>query len=229
MPEPFEPLRETLLRAGLAPAHVRRYVRELSEHVTDLVGEELTAGRSLAEARAAARARLGADEALTGAMLAQPALRSWTGRAPWATLVVGPILLLALAWILACLGIAVLFGVSGANGFAQPPAWLAPAGAALLDLVQVGGPLLIGSGVALLGARQRSRLFWPLLGCVVVAFLGGSLHWHALWPVAGSSARGLSIGFGDFQWSRTLAIGALSLAVASAVYGMARGRTATAA
>jgi len=229
MLEPFESLREALLRAGVAPAHVRRYVRELSEHFSDLAGEELKAGRSLAEARAAARARLGADEALAGAMLAEPSLRSWTGRAPWATLVLGPILLLALAWTLAGLGILLLFGLPDANGLYQPPAWLAPAGTALLDLFQVGGPLLIGSGVALLSARQRSRLIWPLLGCVAVAFLGASLHWHAQWPVAGSPERSFSMGFMGFQWSHSLALGSFSLTVVGAVYWMARRRTLAAA
>ena len=85
MPEPFESLRETLLRAGLAPAHVRRYLRELSEHFSDLVCEALETGLGLTEARTAARARLGVDEALAGAMLAERSLRSWTGRAPWTT------------------------------------------------------------------------------------------------------------------------------------------------
>jgi hypothetical protein len=228
MPEPFEALRETLLHAGVAPTHVRRYVRELSEHVADIVGEEQEAGRSPAEAAAAARARLGADEALAEAMLAQPSLRSWTGRAPWAMLVALPAALLVLAWIFVSLGVLVLMGwPPDANGAPQPPAWLPqawlePAGTALLNLVQVGGPLVIGSGVALLGARQRSRPVWPLLGCLAVACLGASLHWYALWPVAGSPERSLGIGFGEFRWSRSLGMGSFSLAVAVAVYWTAR-------
>ena len=173
----------------MAPVHVRRYLRELSEHFSDLVGEERKAGRSPDEARAAARARLGADEALAEAMLAQPALRSWTGRAPWATLVIGPFLLLVLAWIVpALLAVLVMwhrstFSIPGL----RPPAWLPPVDEALFNLVQFGGPLLIGCGIALLGARQRSRVIWPLLGCVVIAFFGDSLHWAAHWPTAVSA------------------------------------------
>ena len=229
MPEPFEALRETLLHAGVAPLHVRRYVRELAEHAADIEAEEREAGRSPADAAAAARARLGADEALAGAMLAQPSLRSWTGRAPWAMLVVGPTALLVLAWIVVSLGVLLLMGwPPDANGQPQPPswlpqAWLEPGGTALLTLVQVGGPLLIGSAVAALGARQRSRPVWPLLGCVAVACLGASLHWTALWPVAGSPERSLSIGFRGFEWSRSLGLGALSLAIAATVYWAARG------
>ena len=55
MPEPFEPMGETLLRGGVAPVHVRRYRRELSDHLGDLVVEALTTGHSPAEAKAGAR------------------------------------------------------------------------------------------------------------------------------------------------------------------------------
>ena len=48
-------LRERLLRAGVAPRHVRRYVTELEEHLSDLRAEEEHAGRSKAEAEQAAR------------------------------------------------------------------------------------------------------------------------------------------------------------------------------
>ena len=91
----------------------------------------------------------------------------------------------------------------------------------MLDLVQVAAPLLIGSGVALLGAQQRSRAIWPLLGCLAVAYFGGGLIWGAHWPAAGAQHSYLTIGF---RWSRSLAMGSLSLAVAAAVYGMARRR-----
>lgn len=245
MPEPFEPLRETLLRGGVAPVHVRRYLRELSEHLSDLADEEREAGRGPEEAQAAACARLGADEALAGAMLAEPSLRSWTGRAPWATLVVGPFLPLILAWILAALGIVLIVVGSprGASGHPLPPAWLPPFGAALLDLVQVGGPLLIVSWVALLGARQRSRPIWPLLGCLAVALIGATLVWSAHWPAANPRdplrpvGWSLSMGFRGAHdpflrdatfsftgWSQGLPLIALSLAVAAAVYWTTRRR-----
>jgi hypothetical protein len=250
MPEPFEPLRETLLHAGVAPTHVRRYLRELSEHYADLVDEELEAGRSPEGAKAAARTRLGADETLAAAMLAEPSLRSWTGRAPWATLVIGPFLLLVLAWILGCVGVILLVG-HPADASRLPP-WLAwwpvewlpreraaRLATALLDLVQAGGPLLIVSWVALHSARQRSRLIWPSLGCVIVALVGSSLFWTANWPAIDPRdplhrvSWSLSMGFRGYgwnhvfslaDWSHGLPLLASSLAVAAAVYWMARGR-----
>ncbi|MGZ3275076.1 MAG: hypothetical protein ACXU82_17105 [Caulobacteraceae bacterium] len=223
MPGPFEPLRETLLRSGVAPLHVRRYVSELSDHFSDIVDEELKTGRSLGQARASARARLGSDAALADAMLAEPSLRSWTGRAPWATLVVGPAVLLSLAWLVPLLCIALEVGwVPGADSRPLAPEWLPAIGSAVLDLVQVAGPLLIGSGVALLAARQRSRPIWPLLGCVLVAFIGAGLVWKAIWPVAGVRQGGLAV---CFHWSHSLSVGSVSLAVAAGAYWMARRRT----
>jgi hypothetical protein len=220
MPEPFELLRERLLRSGVAPVHVRGFVHELSDHFADIVDEQLRAGRSLDAARAAARSRLGSDEALAEAMLAEPALRSWTGRAPWATLVIGPAVLLFLAWIVPLLLIALRVGwMPGETGQPLAPAWMPVIGGAVLNLVQNAGPLLIGAGVAMLGAHQRSRLIWPMLGCVVVAFFGAGLAWRAHWPVAGSRQGDLAV---CFHWSHSLSLGSLSLAVAAAAYWMAR-------
>jgi hypothetical protein len=52
----FVVLREELLRAGVAPRHVRRLLMELQVHYELLVDEELTCGNTvLAAARAAAR------------------------------------------------------------------------------------------------------------------------------------------------------------------------------
>jgi hypothetical protein len=185
-------------------------VRELSEHVCDLVGEELEDGKPADEAQVAARLRLGADDALAGAMLAEPSLRSWTGRAPWATLLIGPILLLAMTWFVAILSLRPL-----------PLSWNAPVGGTVLDMVQVAAPLLIASGVALLGARQRSRLIWPMLGCAAVAYFGGGLVWSAHWTVPGARGGYLAV---SFHWGHSLVMGSLSLAIAAAVYRKALAR-----
>ena len=62
----FHELRERLLRDGVAPRHVRRYLGELTDHFADLTAEEQQAGRNLAEAKSAALERLGkTDTSLT--------------------------------------------------------------------------------------------------------------------------------------------------------------------
>jgi hypothetical protein len=66
MPKPFHQLRERLLRAGVAPRHVRRYLTELDEHLADLMAEEEAAGRSRADAETAAILRLGTWTILPG-------------------------------------------------------------------------------------------------------------------------------------------------------------------
>jgi hypothetical protein len=219
MPEPFEPLRETLLRAGVAPAQVRRYMLELSDHFSDLVGEELAGGKTHAEAEAGAYTRLGADEALADAMLAERSLQSWTGRAPWMTLLVGPIALLVLAWLIPLRGFALLLRHLDVNPPAQP-AWLPDAADAVFGFIQVAAPVLIVAMVALLGDRQRSRLAWPVLGCLTVAYVGGGLVWGAHWPAAGT--RGFFTI--TFRWANSLAVGSLSLALAAVIYRKSLGR-----
>jgi hypothetical protein len=62
-------LRERLLRAGVAPRHVRRYLTELADHLADLRREEESTGLSRAEAEAAALARLGTMDDLANAMI----------------------------------------------------------------------------------------------------------------------------------------------------------------
>jgi hypothetical protein len=237
MPEPFESLRERLLRSGVAPVHVRRYLGELNDHLADLADEETKAGRTALEVKAAARTRLGGDEALAGAMLAQPSLRSWTGRAPWATLVIGPFLLVILTWLVAALGIVAVLLLSPRQGvYHIPLPWLPAFATALFDLAQFAAPLLIGVGVAVLAARQRTHPLWPLVGCLVIALFGNSLFWVAQWPTnAPHDPRAhdvsLSVGvrgaphiflpggtFNFADWSHGLPLVALSLAVAAAVY-----------
>ena len=83
----FDALRETLLKGGFAPRHVRRYVRELDEHLDDLTAQQRQAGYDAEDAAIRARARLGNNTELACAMLEQKRFRSLAARAPWA---VGP-------------------------------------------------------------------------------------------------------------------------------------------
>ena len=81
----FESLRESLLKSGIAPRHVRRYVRELDEHLDDLAAQQREAGYDAEDATIRARAKLGSDTELAGAMLDQPGMRSWPARLPWSS------------------------------------------------------------------------------------------------------------------------------------------------
>ena len=93
MPKPFNELRERLLWAGVAPRHVKRYLKELTDHLTDLRAEEERAGRTRQDAEAAALARLGSVDDLTNAMIRRRQFQSWSVRAPWATFGILPMAL----------------------------------------------------------------------------------------------------------------------------------------
>src|SRR5664279_2416297 len=101
MLRPFNELCERLLRAGVAPRHVRRYLAELADHLADLKAEEERAGRSPQDAESAALARLGNMDDLARAMIEQPQFQAWSARTPWAVFGVAPLLALAGAWFAA--------------------------------------------------------------------------------------------------------------------------------
>jgi len=95
MAEPFRELRERLLRAGVAPRHVRRYVNELSDHFADLTAEEQGAGRTRTEAERTALVRLGGMQNLANAMIEQRQFQSWSTRVPRVTFGIAPVTFLA--------------------------------------------------------------------------------------------------------------------------------------
>lgn len=178
---PFRELRERLLRAGVAPRHVRRYLAELSDHLADLTAEEERSGLSRADAKSAALARLGDTDRLAAAMLDKPQLRSWTARAPWAAFGLAPLCLLAAAYCLACAWLWI-----GWHAFL--PNADSPFGAAVqgpIDGLQnlyfqagkflyITAPLLAGWAIALVAARQRLRAAWPLVSWTLVAWMGAT-------------------------------------------------------
>ncbi len=177
----FYELRERLLRAGVAPRQVRRYLTELGEHLADLRTEEEGAGCSAVDAEAAALTRLGAADDLARAIIAQRQFRSWSVRAPWAIFGVAPLVLLAGAYLLACFilwsGWKIFLPDAGmpfvrVDGFA---AVYFGAGRLLYFLA----PILVGWGVAWIAARQRLKAAWPTVGLALLAFIGAAARVHA--------------------------------------------------
>jgi hypothetical protein len=58
----FDALKERLLRAGIGPRRVRRYLAELTDHLAELTAQEEAAGDRPAEAATRARILLGSDD-----------------------------------------------------------------------------------------------------------------------------------------------------------------------
>jgi hypothetical protein len=198
MSRPFPELRERLLRAGVAPRYVRRYLRELGDHLADLRAEEERAGRSPADAESAAFARLGGMDDLAKAVIERRQFQSWCARAPWAIYAVVPTLFLAAAWCVA--GCMLWYGwkifLPGASTpFIRIDGWREILYFNVGRLFYFGAPIFVGWGVALIAARQRSKCMWPAIGSILIALIGGMAQVHASGPVAPSGAGQVSIGF----------------------------------
>jgi hypothetical protein len=185
MPKPLNELSERLLRAGVAPRHVRRYLTELAEHLADLRAEEECA-RSRVEAQSAALARLGTMDDLANAMIKQRKFQSWSARAPWAILGLAPLVFLAAAYFVA--GLYLWCGWKIFLPAADTPFGSRPTGpiyefANLYfqagKLYYFAAPILVGWGVALVAVRQRLRAVWPAVGLVLIAWMGGTAQIHA--------------------------------------------------
>jgi hypothetical protein len=173
----FDELRERLLRAGIAPRHVRRYLGELRDHFEDLVREETANGVSRSAAEAKARARLGNNDDLAEVMLARPDLRSVMARYPWAVFGVAPVLL-----IFAVIATALLTEVGViemVSPFVPHPTvverqWFVFAIAVWNTAATYVAPLAIAAFLCIAGLRQRMSPTWIFAGivsaCVVGAF-----------------------------------------------------------
>jgi len=187
LPTPFPALRETLLRAGIAPRHVRRYLSELTDHLADLTAEEQSQGLSPSDARAAALTRLGSLKTLADAMTSQPRLHSLSARAPWAVFSLTPLLLLAALWLISLcllrLGWHLFMPVAntpfGSEPF--PHTFLDPHNIYFqLDrALYLGGPILAGWYMAFTAARQRVNTLWPILSLALLTLLAATSHVQA--------------------------------------------------
>jgi len=171
----LDELREKLLREGVKPGVVGRYLAELEDHLDDL-GQTRT--------REEALRRLGSADALVAAMLAQPGVRSWTARAPWATLALGPLLGFVFLCFLPTLALYL-----GAREFAADKDWPLAVARFLVTFNEYVLPILVGWLAVIIALRQRAGLAWLLTGAVLIALLGGGLIEHI-------NLRGNNFGFG---------------------------------
>jgi hypothetical protein len=178
-------LRERLLRAGVAPRHVRRYLSELRDHLADLRAEEERAGRSRAEAESAALVRLGGMDDLAKAMIEQRQFQSWSVRAPWAMFSVAPLLGLAGAYFVACFILwsgwkMFLPGTDTPFGSRMSPIYsLENIYFQTGKMIYFTAPILVGWGVDLLAIRQRLKAAWPAVGLVLIAWMGATARIQA--------------------------------------------------
>lgn len=194
MPKPFEGLRDRLLRAGMAPCHVNRYLAELAEHLTDLFEDERRCGAGH-DAAARALARLGTDDALAEAMICRPRLRSWSARIPWVAYFLAPYSVLSMGLglsVLMVIGIVEAYRPEG-GGHPILPFWFSGLMAADSIAVTILLPVLLGWFIAVQAMRQRVSWFWPVVGLAMIAIVGGSLELKVILPTMPGQSGDLDI------------------------------------
>lgn len=214
----FEALAERLLEAGIAPRHVRRTVRELDDHLDDLIAMQETRGYTGEDADLRARALLGPDDELAAAVTAQRRFRSLTSRAPW--LVFGLLPPVVVAAGLVALGV----GLGMASGLlhrppAEPlPSWCGPFVTYFCSVANFGiGPLAAAFLVAT-ALRQRVSWRWSALGAGLTALFSALTTLSIAMPHAGRRGE-VSVGMGNnLPVDVALSRFALTVLVALALY-----------
>jgi hypothetical protein len=172
----FHELTERLLRAGVAPSHVQRYVRELRDHYTDLYQAEQARGMPPAAADQAARSKLGSDDALVESVLAQPALRSISSRYPALMYGVAPLLGWLVFGTLAVLALQNLAFLYMDALLARVPLARLLRGIEIFAVTLVRlVPLLLSAAVLWSAARRRASARWPITGVVLLISAAASI------------------------------------------------------
>ncbi|QDZ10958.1 hypothetical protein [Devosia ginsengisoli] len=187
MPDQLENLRETLLRAGTSPAHVRRYLRELSEHRDDLYDHLRQQGFRAQAARNEADRRLGSADALLLPMLADPRFRSRAARWPALFYIVLPLACQAGLVVAFTLVLLLVAGTSLRPIIADLGSGLA--------LLLLAAPVLIAWLTLLAAHRRRASRRWPIVGAVCGAAFAAALQLGVTLPAPDVHGQiGLSLG-----------------------------------
>jgi hypothetical protein len=214
----FAGLSRRLLRAGVAPRHVKRLTAELEAHFADIVAELRSAGRSQAESESQAAIRLGTEDVLAANIIARPELQSWARQWPRLAFVLLPLLALPLQFVLSMLAAVGVFnfstrilGLTALHASAVP--WVVGA----LQTYGVWIAPMLTAGVAcFLAARRGAPALWPIVGSALIALAGASTNAGFEWSPAvprGALSGGIGLRFPDvgtatsFRAALTLLIG----------------------
>lgn len=209
--------RRRLLRAGVAPRHVHRLMRELRDHRDDL---EAVGSAELAAAQ------LGSVDDFVAATIERRELQSLSHRAPWVVFLLTPVIGFPVLGAIVALGAAASVGLLSA----APPPNLAEAARVqrLADFISLCvawvPPIAIAAAAGCVALRRHMRPWWPLLALTLVAFLGGATDLRFVVQPAGlASTTSYTVSFPyGFNMGRGLWLLTLSVAPYLALTGIRR-------
>lgn len=219
----FADLEDRLLRGGIAPRHVKRYLRELAEHLADLTQAQRDLGYDEGDAAIRARAALGPDAELADAMTRQRDFRSLAARFPWAVFSLAPLLVMIAVTALPVLLVGVCAKLALVLDLIErghvEPLWMQAAIHALLYTGNVLAMPLAMLLVAVIVWRQRLSPAWLLLSLAVLwpVLICASIEFPATAEIARKTGAALSVGAG-FSTNGGLANNPNSM-----LWGIARG------
>jgi hypothetical protein len=175
--QPFENVREQLLKAGIAAGPVNRYIVELREHLADLTAKERASGAADAPSRA--RTLMGTDAQLVQAMLDRSPPRALAVKAPWAVFGVLPVVaILVVAWITVRVMMSLLWPVHAQLPAEMPGSYQALIAGVTIFTGYLLGPLLAAACIAV-AIRQRLSSAWVWVGLALIALFSGFFTFHA--------------------------------------------------
>jgi hypothetical protein len=195
MPTHFDGLRDRLLRGGVAPRHVTRYLKELTEHLDDLIAAEEQGGLDRAAAEESALTRLGNDDTLAKTMMARKEFLSWSHCAPWAVFLLGPVAALVVINLLSMLLLVLILEI-GSGSARIPmldPAWFKPVCTVITQFDLFALPLLLGWAIALLAVRQKMKIFWPIVGLAIVSIFCGLQTFDIQWSTVPNGLNSVGV------------------------------------
>lgn len=202
MPDRLEVMREDLLKAGLSPAHVHRYLRELTEHRDDIVAHLTAKGAEPHLAWAEADRRLGSNDALLLPMLADRRFRSLAARWPALFYLALPLLC---QLILVAVGLGVLLAATET-----------PLRAIIIDLghglrlLTYTAPIALAMALFTFSHRRRASQSWPVAGALASAVLAAMITINVL-PSLPDQPGEISVAIGFPALLPLLIIGTLVL------------------
>jgi hypothetical protein len=126
-----------------------------------------------------------------GEMVATSRLETWGARAPWAVFGVAPVALLAAAYFVALMILWTgwqMFLPNERTPFVPVDGW-ALVWFGVGRVLYFGAPVLVGLCLAVVAARSRTRVLWPLLGAAAIALVDSVIQVQAVRPSLSETGR----------------------------------------